>query len=434
MFTGVYDIPAVHTVMRGVMSHTPPTAPYRGAGRPEAIYVIERLVDAAAHAMKLDPVVVRQRNLIRPEKMPYQTKFMTVYDSGDFGRVMEETIKLADIPGFAARKAESERRGKRRGLGIAYFIELSAPFNDRMELHFDEIGDVTIVAGTHSHGQGHETAFAQLVHEFLGVPFDRIRLVQGDTDTVSFGRGTYGSRSLTVGGSALKDAADQIITKARKMAGHMLEAAETDIEFKEGVFRVAGTDKKIGIQDIARASYMPVGWPAQFGIGLEATGTFSPTSTNWPNGCHVCEVEVDPETGKVELVKFSAIDDSGIIVNPLLFEGQIHGGLAMGIGQALLEDVAFDPKTGQMLSGSFMDYCMPRADDLPSFHTDDIIVPCKTNPLGVKGAGESGTVGATPAVIHAILNALRPLGVTDIPLPATPRNVWQAIKGARKAA
>jgi carbon-monoxide dehydrogenase large subunit len=434
MFTGTYDIPAVHTVMRGVMTHTPPTAPYRGAGRPEAIYVIERLIDTAAREMKLDAVQVRRRNMIKPDKMPYQTKFMTVYDSGEFERVMDETLKIADVKGFPTRKAESEKRGKLRGLGVAYFIELSAPFNDRMELHFDEIGNVTVVAGTHSHGQGHETAYAQLVHEWLGVPFEHIRLVQGDTDTVSFGRGTYGSRSLTVGGSALKDAADQVIAKARRMAGHMLEAAETDIEFKEGTFRVAGTDKKVGIQDIARASYMPVGWPAQFGIGLEATGTFSPTSTNWPNGCHVCEVEVDPDTGKAELVRFSAVDDSGIIVNPLLFEGQIHGGLAMGIGQALLEDVAFDPKSGQMLSGSFMDYTMPRADDLPSFHTDDIVVPCKTNPLGVKGAGESGTVGATPAVIHAIIDALKPLGVSDVALPATPLNVWRAIKGAKKQA
>ena len=266
------------------------------------------------------------------------------------------------------------------------------------------------------------------------MPFERIRLVQGDTDSVSFGRGTYGSRSMTVGGSALKHAADQIVEKGKKAASHILEAAETDIVFKDAMFTVAGTDKKIAIQELAHLSYLPMGWPADLGVGLEATGTFTPTSNNWPNGAHVCEVEVDPETGRVELTRYACVDDSGVIINPLLFEGQIHGGLAMGIGQALMEDIVFDPKSGQILSGTFMDYCMPRADDFPHFHTHDVEIPCKTNPLGVKGAGESGTVAATPAVVHAILDALHSLGVKDIAMPATPQRVWKAIQDAKRAA
>jgi carbon-monoxide dehydrogenase large subunit len=434
MYTGVYDIPAVHIALRGVFSNSPWTGPYRGAGRPEASYVIERLMEAAARELKVDPVEIRRRNFVKPQAMPYQTKLMTVIDTGDFNRVTDEAIKLADIPGFEGRKRESAARGRLRGQGMIYFIEMAAPFSDRMEIRFDEVGDVTIVAGTHSHGQGHETTYAQMVHEWLGVPFERIRLVQGDTDTVSFGRGTYGSRSMTVGGSALKSAADQIIEKGKKAAAHILEAAESDIVFKDATFTVAGTDKKIAIQELAHRSFLPMGWPAELGVGLEATGTFTPSSNNWPNGAHVCEVEVDPETGRVELVRYACVDDSGVIINPLLFEGQIHGGLAMGIGQALMEDIAFDAKSGQMLSGSFMDYCMPRADDFPHFHTHDVEIPCKTNPLGVKGAGESGTVAATPAVVHAILDALRPLGVKDIAMPATPQRVWQAIQDAKRAA
>ena len=433
MYVGGYDLPCCHIAVDAVFTNTTMLSPYRGAGRPEAGYVIERLVDAAAVETRTDPVALRRRNYITPAAMPYQTAVGSVYDSGAFARVTEAATALADVSGFAARRADAAANGKLRGLGITFFIEVGAPFNDRMQVYFDPAGGVTVAAGTHNHGQGHETIYAQMISEWLGVPFESVRLVQGDSDAVAFGRGTYGSRSATIGGSALKDAAEKIIDKAKKMAAHLMEAAEADIVFAEGAFTVAGTDKSIGILQVAQASFMPMGWPAEFGIGLEATGTFSPTNGNFPNGCHVCEVEIDRETGRVALVRYSAVDDSGVIINPLLFEGQIHGGLAQGIGQALCECAVYDPDTGQLMSGSFMDYCMPRADDMPSFTLDDIEVPCVSNPLGVKGAGESGTVAAAPAVIHAILDALRPLGVDNIQMPATPQAVWQAIRRAQTA-
>ncbi len=433
MYVGGYDLPTCHIEVNAVFTNTTLISPYRGAGRPEAGYVIERLVDAAAVEMGIDPVALRRRNYIKQAAMPYQTAVGSIYDSGAFERVTDLATELADVSAFAARRAESAASGKLRGLGITFFIEVGAPFNDRMQVYFDPTGGVTVAAGTHNHGQGHETIYAQMISEWLGVPFESIRLVQGDSDAVAFGRGTYGSRSATIGGSALKDAADRIIDKAKKMAAHLMEAAEADIEFAEGTFTVAGTDKSIGIVQVAQASFMPMGWPAEFGIGLEATGTFSPSNGNFPNGCHICEVEVDRDTGHVALVRYSAVDDSGVIINPLLFEGQIHGGLAQGIGQALCECAVYDPDSGQLMSGSFMDYCMPRADDMPSFTLDDIEVPCTSNPLGVKGAGETGTVAAVPAVVHAILDALRPLGVDNIQMPATPLAVWQAIRQAQAA-
>ena len=433
MYVGSYDLPVCHIEVNAVFTNTTQISPYRGAGRPEAGYVIERLVEAAAVETGIDSVELRRRNFIKPSAMPYQTAVQSIYDSGEFARVTDTATDLANVTGFAGRRAETEAAGKLRGLGITFFIEVGAPFNDRMQLYFDPAGGVTVAAGTHNHGQGHETIFAQMVSEWLGVPFDSVRLVQGDTDAVAYGRGTYGSRSATIGGSALKDAANQIVEKAGKMAAHLMEAAETDIEFADGTFTVAGTDKSIGIVQIAQTSFMPMGWPAEFGIGLEATGTFSPTNGNFPNGCHICEVEIEPDTGRVELVRYSAVDDCGTIINPLLFEGQLHGGLVQGIGQALCESAVYDPDSGQLLSGSFMDYCMPRADDLPWFTLDAIEIPCTSNPLGVKGVGEAGTVAAVPAVIHAILDALRPLGVDNIQLPATPLAVWQAIRDAKAA-
>ena len=426
-YVNVYDIPAVHVALRGVFTHTVWTGPYRGAGKPEAVYVIERLIDQAARKMGIDPAELRRRNFIPSERMPCKTPLNLVYDSGSFAAVMEKALDAADWRGFAGRRARSEKKGKRLGIGLGYFIEIAAPFNDRMEIRFDDAGSVTVVAGTHSHGQGHETVYAQMVSDWLGVPFETIRIVQGDTDLVGFGRGTYGSRSMSIGGSALKGAADLIIAKARDMAAHLLEAAPVDLGFAEGRFTVTGTDRSIGLIDIAKRSYAPVGWPAQFGVGLEAVGGFTPTAPNFPNGCHVCEVEVDPETGKVDILRFTAVDDSGRIINPLLFEGQIHGGIAMGIGQALMEKVAYDPGSGQLLSGSFLDYAMPRARDIPLFRLDELGTPCKTNPLGVKGAGESGTVGAPPAVINAIVDALQPYGVVDVEMPATPERVWRAM-------
>ena len=432
MYVGVYDFAAAYIRVNAVFTHTTFLGPYRGAGRPESIYVVERMVDAAARELGLDPVELRRRNFIPERSMPFETKLETVYDSGAFDKATGMAVALADRDGFARRRADSAARGLRRGLGVTYFIELGAPFNDRMTLHFDESGGVTVGAGTHSHGQGHETVYAQMAAEWLGVPFGSVRLVQGDTDAVAYGRGTYGLRSMTIGGSALKAAADQVVAKARRMAAHLLEAAEEDVEFAAGTFTVAGTDKAIGITDVAKASFMPVGWPPEFGIGLEATGTYTPASAgNFPNGCHVCEVEVDPETGRTEILRYTGVDDSGVIVNPLLFAGQIHGGIAQGIGQALCEKLAFDAETGQVRSGTFLDYCMPRAGDMPSFTLDHIELPCPTNPLGVKGAGESGTVAAVPVVVHAILDALAADGVTHIDPPATPHRVWQAIRTAR---
>jgi len=429
-YVNVYDIPAVHVTVRGVFTHTTWTGPYRGAGKPEAVYVIERLIDRAAREMAIDPAELRRRNFLPPERMPAKTPLNLVYDSGRFAAAMEKALDIADWQGFAARRAEAAEAGKRRGIGLAYFIEIAAPFNDRMEIRFDEAGTVTVLAGTHSHGQGHETVYAQMVSEWLGVPFDGVRVLQGDTDLVSFGRGTYGSRSMAIGGSALKNAADVIIDKARVMAAHLLEAAPVDLAFADGAFTVAGTDRAIALVDIAKRAHAPVGWPGALGIGLEAAGAFAPSAPNFPNGCHVCELEVDVETGAVTILRYTAVDDSGVIINPLLFEGQIHGGIAQGIGQALLEKVAYDAASGQLLSATFSDYAMPRADDLPSFHLDELGTPCKSNPLGVKGAGESGTVGAPPAVINAIIDALAPLGVVDVAMPATPLAVWQAIRKA----
>jgi carbon-monoxide dehydrogenase large subunit len=429
---GVYDIPAVYVALRGLFTHTPPTGPYRGAGKPEVAYFLERLIDQAAREMAIDPAEIRRRNLIPTAKLPYKTALNLTHDSGDFIAVLDKALAVADRAGFAARRAATERSGKLRGLGIAYFIEIAAPFNDRMEVRFDDNGGVTIVSGTHSHGQGHETVYAQMVAEWLGIDFSTIGFIQGDTDQVAFGRGTYGSRSMTVGGSALKNACDMIIEKARFMAAHLLEAAEADLAFADGAFTVVGTDRHVLLTEIAQRSYVPVGWPAQFGIGLEAVGSFTPTAPNFPNGCHVCEVEIDPETGRVEIARFTAVDDSGLIINPLLFEGQIHGGIAQGIGQALMEEIVFDTESGQLLSGSFMDYGMPHAHDLPFFDLDEHGAACRTNPIGVKGGGESGTVGAPPAVINAILDALAPYGVHDIEMPATPLKVWRAIDAARQ--
>jgi carbon-monoxide dehydrogenase large subunit len=431
-YTNVYDIPAAHIALRAVYTNTTPVGPYRGAGKPESIYVMERLVDQAAAEMNIDPIEIRRRNLIRPAAVPYKTPLVLVHDSANYEAVMDMAIEAADWNGYAKRKAESRKRGLLRGRGVAYFMEICGPFNDRMELRFDENGSVTVVAGTHSHGQGHETVYAQMVSEWLGVDFHSVRVIQGDTDQVGFGRGTYGSRSMTIGGSALKNAADVLIEKAKKMAGHVLEASAGDIQFADGKFTVVGTDKSIGLVELARKSYAPMGWPAEFGVGLEAVGTFTPTRSNFANGCHVCEVEVDPDTGDAKIVRYIGVDDSGVIINPLLFEGQIHGGLAMGIGQALLEHVAFDPESGQNLSASFMDYCMPKAEHFSWFDMHELPDRCRSNPIGVKGAGESGTVGAPPTVINAIVDALRDRGVTDVPMPATPLRVWQAMQGAAR--
>jgi aerobic carbon-monoxide dehydrogenase large subunit len=426
LLSGVYDVPAGVIFAKAVLTNTSPMAPYRGAGRPEATYLVERLIDKAAAELKVDPIELRRKNFIPASKMPYTNTSGIVYDSGDFAKVTEECLKLADHKGFAARRKQSEKGGKLRGFGLAYFLEEAAIFNDRMDLRFDPSGQVTIVAGTHSHGQGHATVYAQMVSDWLGVPFDNIRFIQGDTNEVPIGRGTYGSRSMMVGGNALRRAADQIIEKAKPMAARMLEASADDLEFKNGNFGVVGTDKAIPLTKVAQAFYAPMFLPPEFGVGLEAAGTFAAEPPCYPNGCHTCEIEVDRDTGVVAVVRYTAVDDVGRVMNHMLAEGQVHGGVAQGLGQALMEQIVYDP-SGQLLTGSFQDYAMPRADDLPSIEGDIVEIPSTTNPLGVKGCGEAGATGAPPAIMAALLDVLRPHGITEFDMPATPAKVWAAM-------
>jgi carbon-monoxide dehydrogenase large subunit len=429
--TGPYDIGAMHAVADAVFTNTSPNAPYRGAGRPEAAYLIERLMDEAALRLGLDPVEIRRRNLIKPEAMPYHTQTHYVYDSGEFGQAMQKCLELADWNGFAGRKAQSEAAGRLRGRGLAYFIEEAGIFNERMDLRFDADGNVAILAGTHSHGQGHATAFAQMVHEWLGIPLESIRYVQGDTEKVAVGRGTYASRSVMNGGCALKAAADDVVAKGRRMAAFLMEGQPDAIDFDDGVYRQCGTNKSMPLQEVAKAFFRPMGIPMELGVGLEGNGSYASEPGNFPNGCHACEVEIDPDTGTVSVVRYACIDDLGRVINPMIVEGQIHGALAQGLGQALMEHVVYDKGSGQLVSGSFMDYAMPRAGDLPpvaiAFHN----VPAKTNPLGVKGVGEAGCTGSPPAIMNAILDALRPVGVKELDMPATPFRVWQAIAAAK---
>jgi carbon-monoxide dehydrogenase large subunit len=428
----IYAIPLVDASSSMVFTNTAPTAPYRGAGRPEAIYIIERLIDRAARELGIDRIELRRRNLLEPGALPYRTATGYVIDSGDCATTFQKALDLADVAGFPARRQASAEAGKRRGLGIAYYMDNCGNNNERMELRFDPSGSLTILAGTFSHGQGHQTVYAQMVSDWLGVPFDSIRLEQGDTAAVAFGRGTMASRSMVVGGSALRAAADDLIANGRKLAAHLMEADESDIEFADGKYRIAGTDRTMGLIEVAKAAYRPAGIPAALGLGLEGEGAWGLSMPSFPNGGHVCEIEIDPDTGAAKLDRYTVVDDIGLVLNPLLVAGQIQGGVAQGIGQALLEDVHYDPESGQQLSGSFLDYCMPRADDVPTIATDTNEVPCKSNPLGVKGCGEGGTVGATPAVVSAILDALGADGVTDIQIPATPERIWQAIRSARK--
>lgn len=431
---GAYDVTAAHLVTRGVFTNTSPLGPYRGAGRPEATYLIERLLDEAAPVVGLDRAEIRRRNLIPAGALPYHTMTGYLYDSGDFRKVLDRCAQMADWDGFAARRAAAEAAGKRRGIGIAYFIEQGGTFNDRMELRFDPGGSVTIVAGTFNHGQGHETTYAQMVSEWLGVPFADIRFIQGDTDKVSFGRGTYAARSSMVGGSALRRAADAVIARAKPMAAALMEVSADDLEFGDGRFAVRG-DPAAGVTltEVARAFYYPSGITDRFGLGLEASGTWSTERENFPNGCHICEVEVDTETGEVTIDRYTMVDDIGTVINPMIAGGQVHGGLAQGLGQALLEQQVYDPGSGQLVSGSFGDYGMPRVGLMPlAVESAFEPVPCLTNPLGVKGVGEGATIGAPAAIMSAVLDALRPLGVTHLDMPATPDRVWQAIQGAQR--
>jgi carbon-monoxide dehydrogenase large subunit len=430
--SGVYAIPAVDVTSRFVFTNTAPTVPYRGAGRPEAIYIVERLVDRAARELDMDPAELRRRNLIRRDAFPYRIPTGWTYDSGDYERALDKCRALADWEGYAARQAASAARGKRRGRGIASYVENAGVFNERMEVRFDPSGEATIFAGTLSHGQGHETVYAQMVADWLGLEPDKIHLVQADTDAVAIGRGTYASRSMMVGGSALRAAADEVIERGRRFAAHFLEAAPADIVFAEGKFAIGGTDRAIALVEVARRSFIPAGLPSELGVGLQGAGGFSPAEPSFPNGCHICEVEVDPETGEVALDRYAVVDDIGHVINPLLAHGQIAGGVAQGAGQALGEEIVYDRDSGQMLSGSLMDYALPHADALPDIAAEFSPVPSPTNPLGVKGVGEGGAVASTPAVINAILDALAPLGVTDVAMPATAEHVWQAIRAAKR--
>jgi carbon-monoxide dehydrogenase large subunit len=429
--TSVYHLPLVHSMVRAVFSNTAPLGPYRGAGRPEAMHLLERLLDKAAREMGIDPVALRRRNLVPSTAMPYRTPGGHVYDSGDFALMLERTLEIAGWKDFARRRAGSERRGRRRGIGIAMHCEFSGLQSERMEIRVDQNGSIMVYVGTQSSGQGHETMYAQMVSDWLGVPLGHVRVFQGDTDRVLFGRGTYAERSTIVGGSALRAAADEVIKKGKRLAAWMLEAHEADIQFAQSEFSVAGTDRKKSFKAVAQQAYAGFGLPAEMGVGLEGVGSFAGPSS-YPNGCMVAEVEVDPDTGRIRLESMAAVDDAGVVINPLMLEGQLHGSIAQGLGQALMEDARYDPETGQLLSGSFLDYAMPRADDMPAMKADVGLVPALTNPLGVKGGSEAGNMAAPPAIVNAIVDALAPLGVLDMAMPATSERVWRAINSTRR--
>ncbi|MBI4291440.1 MAG: xanthine dehydrogenase family protein molybdopterin-binding subunit [Betaproteobacteria bacterium] len=442
LLAGQYTTPAIYTEVTAVFTNTAPVDAYRGAGRPEATYVVERIVEQAAREMNIEPAEIRRRNFIR--NFPYQTPVALLYDAGNYEATLAEAMKMADVAGFASRKAEAAKRGKLRGLGYACYIEACgiAPSNvagslgaraglfEAGEVRVHPTGKVTVFTGSHSHGQGHETTFAQVVAERLGIPMEDVDIVHGDTGKILFGMGTYGSRSIAVGGTAIVKAVDKVITKGKKIAAHLLEASETDIEFKDGIFRIAGTDKQVPFASVALTAYVPHNYPLdKLEPGLNENAFYDPTNFTFPAGSYVCEVEIDPETGHTRIVGFTAVDDFGKIINPMIVEGQVHGGLAQGIGQALIENCYYDPETGQLISGSFQDYGLPHADELPSFKVGTKETACTHNPLGVKGCGEAGAIGSPAALMNAITDAL---GVRDLEMPATPQRVWRAAN--RKAA
>jgi carbon-monoxide dehydrogenase large subunit len=425
-YTNTYDLPLIHTVVRAAFTNTTMVGPYRGTAKPEATFVTERLIDKAAREMGIDLVEMRRRNFITPAAFPYRTPGGYVFDSGEFDTVLDCTLALADWNGFAARRAASERRGLRRGIGIAMHCQRAGSQNERMEIRVSQDGAVALHVGTLSTGQGHETVFAQMAAEWLGVPLSGVRVFQGDTDKLLYGRGTFAQRSMNAGGSALKLAAEEVIRKGKAFAAWMLEAAVADIEFSSGRFGIKGTDRQVSFAEVARKAYTPVGIPPELGVGLDGAGAHAGPN-NFPNGCMICEVEVDPQTGALEVLTLAAVDDVGTVVNPLLLEGQLHGSIAQGLGQVLFEDVVYERESGQLLTGTFMDYAMPRAADLPHIRSEVHLVPTKTNLLGVKGGSEAGNVGVPPAVVHAVIDALSPWGVTDVPLPATPERLLRLI-------
>ncbi|MEW5420544.1 xanthine dehydrogenase family protein molybdopterin-binding subunit [Amorphus sp. 3PC139-8] len=446
LLSGVYKMPAIYCEVKVVFTNTLPVDAYRGAGRPEATFVLERLVDVAAIETGIDKVEIRKRNMISADEYPYQTPVIVEYDSGDPMGCLEKAIEVADIAGFEARRHEAAQRGKYRGLGLATYVEACGLAPSRLAgqmgargglyesatVRVHPTGHVSVMIGTHNHGQGHETTFAQIVSDQLGVPFEDIDIVFGDTDRVQFGMGTYGSRSLVVGGAALAKAGDKVILKGRKIAAHLLEAGLDDIVFEKGDFKVAGTDRSKSFAEIAGAAYVPHNYPLEvLEPGLEEQAYYDPINFTYPGGAHFCEVEIDPDSGEIELKSYVAVDDVGTIINPMIVEGQLHGGIVQGIGQALFEHGVYDEESGQLISGSFMDYCMPRADQLPSLTISPHTTPCAHTPMGVKGCGECGTIGSPAAVINAVVDALKPLGITHVDMPATPNRLWNVIRNAR---
>ena len=425
---GTYRTPAIHVEVSGVFTNTTPTCPYRGAGRPEAAYIIETLVEAAAQKLGRDPADLRRQNTIPPDAMPFKTGLVFTYDCGEFEKNLTDGLEMIDYSGFKARRSESEANGKLRGIGISNTIERAGgPSMEEATVRIDKTGNIMVMAGTISQGQGHDTVYKQIVAEQLGVPVDRIRVREGDTDMQGIGGGTGGSRSATCGGSAVYRAALAAIDKAKKLAAHQMEASVDDIEFAGGTFTIAGTDRSMTLDEVAKVSYTPGKQPDGVDAGIDERATFSPKVANYPNGAHACEVEIDPDTGEIEIQAYVIVDDVGTVLNPALLKGQIHGGVAQGVGQALMERAVYDG-SGQNVSGSYMDYAMPRAQDFTLFDVKSNPVPTKQNPLGVKGAGEAGTVGALPAVMNAIEHALRSAGVEKIDLPASPERVWQALR------
>jgi len=424
---GVYRTPAIHADVTAVYTHTNPVRPYRGNGRPEAAYVIERLVDLAAAQTGIDPIELRRRNLIPPEAMPYKTGLTFTYDCGDFETILDEAIHRADIKGFPKRRSESAKHGKLRGLGISYSIERAGTLGfEGAEIRFDRSGALTLFSGSVTQGQGHETVFKQLVCDRLGVHPDQTTYVQGDTDKVFFGQGTGGSRSATLAGSAFHGAIEKVLEKGRTLAAHLLGIQVADVNFAEGIFSSPKTNRTLTMQDVARAAADPNKLPEGMEGGLVATSVYKAEVENYPNGCHVCEVEIDRDTGGVGIARYTVVDDVGTVLNPMLLHGQIHGGVVQGIGQILMEDIRRDA-SGQPLTGSFMDYALPRASDVGDIEVESHPVPTKTNPIGVKGAGEAGCVGALPAVANALVNALSEFGVRHIEMPATPERIWRAM-------
>lgn len=439
LLSGQYDIPAIHCNVRTVYTNTAPVDAYRGAGRPEATYLVERVMETAARELKLSPAELRRTNFIR--SFPHQTPVIMNYDAGDYEASLEAAMKAADYAGFEARRAEAKARGKLRGIGMSCYIEacgiapsaavgsLGAGVGlwESAEVRVNAVGTIEVLTGSHSHGQGHETTFAQLVGDRFGVPMDSVSIVHGDTDKVQMGMGTYGSRSGAVGMSAIVKAMDKVEAKAKKIAAHLLEADEADIVIENGELMVAGTDKKLPWFQMALAAYTAHNLPEGMEPGLKETAFYDPSNFTFPAGCYICEVEVDPDTGVTEIVQFVAADDFGKIINPMIVEGQVHGGLAQGIGQALLEGASYDD-AGQLLTASYMDYTMPRADDLPSFNVSTTETVCPGNPLGIKGCGEAGAIGSPPAVINAITDAI---GNNNLTMPATPQTVWNIVHAAR---